>query len=280
MTDLQSVWEDDIVPTLSEYITIPNVSPAYDSDWEAAGHMAAAVTLVRDWCASRPIDGLTVTVQDLPGRTPLIVCDVAASSGYEGDDTVLLYGHVDKQPPMEGWSEGLGPWTPVRRGDRLYGRGGGDDGYAAFAALAAIEELQRQGRDHARCVAVIEASEESGSPDLPAHIDALGDALGDPSLVVCLDSGCPTYDRLWITTCLRGLLELKLRVEVLEEGMHSGSSGGIVPSSIRSRRMRRIRNDDGTIPPDEPECIPSSSTSTRSLTSSRPRRQVVIHRRS
>jgi acetylornithine deacetylase/succinyl-diaminopimelate desuccinylase-like protein len=243
-TRLVEVWEDDIVPALSEYITIPNVSPAYDPGWEDAGHMAAAVDLVRDWCAARPIEGLSVRVQELPGLTPLILCDVAASAGYTGEDTVLLYGHVDKQPPMEGWADGLGPWTPVRRGDRLYGRGGGDDGYAAFAALAAIEEVQRRGAAHSRCVVVIEASEESGSPDLPAHIEALGDELGDPSLVVCLDSGCPSYDRLWITTCLRGLVEVKLRVDVLEEGVHSGSAGGIVPSSFRILRLLLDRIED------------------------------------
>jgi acetylornithine deacetylase/succinyl-diaminopimelate desuccinylase-like protein len=157
-----------------------------------------------------------------------------------------LYGHVDKQPPMEGWAEGLGPWTPVRRGDRLYGRGGGDDGYAAFAALAAIEEIQRRGGAHARCVAVIEASEESGSPDLPAHLEALGDALGEPSFVVCLDSGCANYDRLWATTCLRGLVSVKLTVEVLEEGVHSGSAGGIVPSSFRIMRVLLDRIEEAS----------------------------------
>ena len=243
---ITEVWENDIVPTLSDFITIPNVSPAYDPDWAGAGHMDAAVALVRDWCAARPIEGLTVDVRELPGRTPLILCDVPASPGYDGDDTVLLYGHVDKQPPMEGWSDGLGPWTPVRRGDRLFGRGAGDDGYAAFAALAAIEELQRRGAPHARCVAFVEASEESGSPDLPAHIEALGDTLGETSFVVCLDSGCATYDTLWATTCLRGLIEVKVRVDVLDEGVHSGSSGGIVPSSFRILRLLLDRIEDAT----------------------------------
>jgi acetylornithine deacetylase/succinyl-diaminopimelate desuccinylase-like protein len=145
---------------------------------------------------------------------------------------------------MEGWLDGLGPFTPVRRGDLLYGRGGGDDGYSGFAALTAIEAVQAAGRPHARCVVLIEASEESGSPHLQAHVDALANRIGAPSLVVCLDSGCATYDRLWVTTSLRGLIGAVLRVQVLTEGVHSGSAGGVVPSSFRLARQLLDRIED------------------------------------
>jgi acetylornithine deacetylase/succinyl-diaminopimelate desuccinylase-like protein len=238
-----TMWEREVVPSLADYIAIPALSPMFDPAWVESGHVDAAVEHVRAWCAARPIDGLDVSVHRLPGRTPVIVAEVAPSSGVP-DDTVLLYGHLDKQPPMDGWLEGLGPFTPVRRGDRLYGRGGADDGYAAFAALTAIEAIQQAGGRHARCVLVVEASEESGSPDLPAHIDALADRIGSPSLVVCLDSGCATYDRLWVTTSLRGLLGLSLRVRVLDEGVHSGSAGGVVPSSFRLLRQLLDRIED------------------------------------
>jgi acetylornithine deacetylase/succinyl-diaminopimelate desuccinylase-like protein len=158
-------------------------------------------------------------------------------------DTVLLYGHLDKQPEMVGWGEGLGPWTPVRRGDKLYGRGAGDDGYAAFAALTAIETLQRQNIPHARCVVLIEACEESGSYDLPAYVEALASRIGTPSLIVCLDSGCADYEHLWGTTSLRGIVNGVLTVEVLTEGIHSGASG-IVPSSFRILRSLLSRVED------------------------------------
>ena len=154
--------------------------------------MEEAVQLVREWCAARPIDGLTVDVHRIPGRTPLIVAEVPASNPALAERTVLLYGHLDKQPEMTGWRDGLGPWTPVIEGDRLYGRGGADDGYAAFAALLAIEVAKAHGLDHARLVVLIEASEESGSPDLPAHLERLADVIGRPELVICLDSGRPT----------------------------------------------------------------------------------------
>jgi acetylornithine deacetylase/succinyl-diaminopimelate desuccinylase-like protein len=233
-------WEADALSALVDYIRIPNVSPAYDERWAEAGHMDRAVDLVRAWCAARVIDGLHVDVVRLDGRTPLILVEV------DGDPaaTTLLYGHVDKQPEMAGWRDGLGPWEPVREGDRLYGRGAADDGYAAFAALIAIEALQRAGGRHGRCVAVIEASEESGSPDLPAYMEHLADRIGSPSLVVGLDSGCGSYDRLWVTTSLRGLAEIIVTVDVLEEGAHSGHAGGVIPSSFRILRSLLSRIED------------------------------------
>ena len=241
---IHRVWRDEVLPTLHEYIAIPNVSPAYDAGWATAGHMDAAVKLVRGWCEQRAIAGLSVWVHELPRRTPVVVCEIPAYGGGPADDSVLLYGHLDKQPPMDGWHDGLGPWTPVVRDDRLYGRGGADDGYAAFAALTAVEAVQAAGGRHARCVVLVEASEESGSPDLPAHVEALAGTIATPSLVVCLDSGCATFDRLWATTSLRGLAAINLTVEVLREGVHSGNAGGVVPSSLRIVRALLDRIED------------------------------------
>ena len=237
---VQRVWDADIVPTLTEYIRIPAKSPLYDTKWAEHGHIDRAVALITDWARRRKLEGLTIEVVRLDGRTPVILMEVPGTGG----ETVLLYGHCDKQPEMVGWADDGGPWTPVRRGNRLFGRGAGDDGYAAFAALTAIEALQAQGVPHARCVILIEASEESGSPDLPAYVDKLADRIR-PGLVVCLDSGCGDYDHLWTTTSLRGLLSGTLTVEVLGEGVHSGAASGIVPSSFRILRqvLGRLEND-------------------------------------
>ena len=239
-------WDQDIVPRLVEYIRIPNKSPMFDTDWVAHGHMDAAVKLMEDWAKAQPIPGLVVEVVRLEGRTPLIYLEVPASGDATGDDCVLLYGHLDKQPEMTGWDDDLGPWKPVLKGDRLYGRGGADDGYAIFGSLAAIMALQQQGAAHARCVILIEACEESGSYDLPAYVDHLADRSGMPSLVVCLDSGCGNYDQLWCTTSLRGLAGGNLTVKVLDEGVHSGDASGIVPSSFRLLRqlLSRIEDED------------------------------------
>jgi acetylornithine deacetylase/succinyl-diaminopimelate desuccinylase-like protein len=236
-------WEG-IVPILHEYIAIPNVSPDFDPRWRENGHMAKAVDLISGWCRDRPIPGLTVEVLELDGCTPMIMMEIPAAGDASADDTVLLYGHLDKQPEMEGWREGLGPWIPVLDGDRLYGRGGADDGYAAFASLTAIEAVHAAGGSHTRCVVLIEASEESGSPDLPAYVEALADRIGTPSLVVCLDSGCIDYDRMWVTTSLRGMVSGTLEVDIVTEGLHSGDASGMVPSTFRIARslLDRVEN--------------------------------------
>jgi acetylornithine deacetylase/succinyl-diaminopimelate desuccinylase-like protein len=245
---VDQVWNDSIVAQLVEYIRIPCKSPHFDQQWREHGHMDAAVALVERWCREQSARGMRLEVLRPEGRTPLIFMEIPG----DGDDCVLLYGHLDKQPEMTGWDDGLGPWTPVLRDDKLYGRGGADDGYAAFASLTAIRALQEQTLPHARCVVLIEACEESGSYDLPYYIDALADRIGNPSLVVCLDSGCGNYDQFWSTTSLRGLANGVLRVQVLTEGVHSGDASGIVPSSFRVLRDLLSRIEDeatGTIKP-------------------------------
>src|SRR5919198_1037861 len=239
---VQHTWDEAIVPALTEYVRIPAKSPMFDREWAAHGHLDRAVGLIETWARARPIEGLRVEVVRLDGRTPLLFMEAPGGSG----EPVLLYGHCDKQPEMVGWAEGCGPWTPVRRGDKLYGRGVGDDGYAAFAALTAIEALQAQRAPHARPLVLIEACEESGSYDLPFYVDHLAERLGSPSLVVCLDSGCANYDQLWLTTSLRGMVGGTLTVQVLEEGVHSGDASGVVPSSFRILRtlLSRIEDED------------------------------------
>ena len=260
---VSGLWDDEIVPQLVEYIRIPNKSPMFDSQWVEHGYMDAAVALMENWARSKlqGLPGATLEVVRLQGRTPLIYIEVPAcgadaktSTAGHGADTVMLYGHLDKQPEMTGWADGLGPWTPVIRGDKLYGRGGADDGYAIFGSLAALLALHDQGVPHARCVILIEACEESGSHDLPYYVDHLAARIGSPSLVVCLDSGCGNYDQLWLTTSLRGMTGGNLTVQVLEEGVHSGDASGVVPSSFRILRELLSRLEDpatGQIKPKE-----------------------------
>ena len=238
---VDGLWEEEIVPTLVDYIRIPNKSPAFDPDWAAHGHMDKVVGIFEAWAKAKTagVEGATVEVVRLPNRTPVIFISIPG----EGAQT-LMYGHLDKQPEMTGWSEGLGPWEPVLRDGRLYGRGGADDGYAMFGALTAILALRDQGVAHGRCVILIEACEESGSYDLPAYVEHLADRIGSPSLVVCLDSGCENYDQLWTTTSLRGVAGGTLKVEVLDHGIHSGAGSGIVPSSFRIIRQLLSRIED------------------------------------
>lgn len=239
---IEECWGDEIVPALVDYIRIPNKSPAFDPDWSAHGYMDEAVVLFEGWARAKlaAFPDASLDVVRLPNRTPVILIDIPGAGG----ETVLLYGHLDKQPEMTGWAEGYGPWIPRLEGDKLYGRGGADDGYAMFGALSALLGLREQSIPHARCVVLIEACEESGSYDLPYYVDHLAQRLGDPSLVICLDSGCGNYDQLWLTTSLRGLVSGALSVQVLEEGVHSGDASGIVPSSFRILRQLLSRLEE------------------------------------
>ncbi|TAK78524.1 MAG: M20/M25/M40 family metallo-hydrolase [Gammaproteobacteria bacterium] len=238
---IDQFWDSNILPTLMEYIKIPNKSPQFDKDWRSHGYMDQAVALLTNWCKTHAVRNMTIDVIQMEQRTPVILIDIPGDK----DDTVLLYGHLDKQPEMTGWDADLHPWQPVLRGDRLYGRGAADDGYAIFASLTAIKALHEQQIPHARCVILIEASEESGSSDLPFYINALENRLGKPSLIVCLDSGCGNYEQLWTTTSLRGLTGGLLSIHVLKQGIHSGLGSGIVPSCFQILRqlLSRIENE-------------------------------------
>jgi acetylornithine deacetylase/succinyl-diaminopimelate desuccinylase-like protein len=236
----QEAFEKSIVPRLCDYIRIPNKSPLFDAAWQEHGYMDRAAELLAAWCREQPIEGLRVEILRAAGRTPVLLCEIPG----QGGDTVLLYGHMDKQPEFTGWSSGLSPWEPVLRDGRLYGRGGADDGYAVFSSLTAIRLLQQQGIPHARCVVLIEACEESGSYDLPYYVDLLAPRIGTPGLVVCLDAECGNYDQLWSTTSLRGNLVGTLSVEVLTEGVHSGAGTGIAPSAFRIARALLARIED------------------------------------
>ncbi|HYS45791.1 MAG TPA: M20/M25/M40 family metallo-hydrolase [Rhizomicrobium sp.] len=243
---MDRIWDEEIVPVLTDYIRIPNKSPAFDRDWETHGHMEKVVTLFAAWAEEKlkQFSGSSLEVVRLPNgdkaRTPLILIEIPGTV----PGSVLMYGHLDKQPEMVGWADGMGPWQPVLKDGKLYGRGGADDGYALFASLAALLALKQQGVAHGRVVILIEASEESGSPDLPFYIDHLEPRIGTPDLVVCLDSGAGNYDQLWLTTSLRGNLLGTLTVRVLTEGVHSGAVSGIVPSSFRILRGLLSRIED------------------------------------
>jgi acetylornithine deacetylase/succinyl-diaminopimelate desuccinylase-like protein len=239
-------WDSELVPRLTDYIAVPAKSPMFDADWAAHGLIERVVHDAADWVRAQKVDGLTLEVIKLPGRTPVIFFEVAATrkDANASSDTVLMYGHLDKQPEFNGWRSDLGPWTPKYIDGKLYGRGGADDGYAVYAAVTALQALKQQATPHPRIVGLIESCEESGSFDLPAYIDALRPRLGNVGLVCCLDSGAGNYDQLWLTTSLRGNVTGVLKVEILTEGIHSGDSSGLVPSSFRIMRQLLDRLED------------------------------------
>lgn len=254
LADVSARWDGDIVRQLSDYIAVPAKSPSFDKDWAAHGHIETVLRNAASWVEAQKVEGLTLEIVRLPGRTPVLFFEIPASSGHSGAEaqpasagaprTVLMYGHLDKQPEFNGWRHDLGPWTPKYEDGKLYGRGGADDGYAVYASIAAVQALKAQQRAHPRIVGLIETCEESGSYDLLPYVDALRARLGDVALVICLDSGAGNYDQLWLTTSLRGMASGVLKVEVLTEGVHSGDASGLVPSSFRIVRQLLDRLED------------------------------------
>ena len=243
LEEVSGAWDARIVPELTDYIAIPAKSPLFDADWEARGLLDTVVRNTATWIEAQKVPGLTLEVLRLPGQTPVLFFDVAATRS-NAEQTVLMYGHLDKQPEFSGWRSDLGPWTPKYQDGKLYGRGGADDGYAAYAAIAAIQALKSQQVEHPRIVGLIETAEESGSPHLLQTIDLLRSRLGDVGLVICLDSGAGNYDQLWLTNSLRGVAAGVLKVEILTEGVHSGDASGLVPSSFRIMRQVLDRLED------------------------------------
>lgn len=243
LTHATRAWDDDIVRQLTDYIAIPAKSPSFDPDWAAHGHLETVMRNAAAWVEAQKVPGLQLEIVRLEGRTPVLFFEIPAS-GTTATQTVLMYGHLDKQPEFNGWRTGLGPWTPKYEDGKLYGRGGADDGYAVYASIAAVQALKSQNAPHPRIVGLIETCEESGSYDLLPYVDALRPRLGDVALVVCLDSGAGNYDQLWLTTSLRGLAGGVLKVEVLTEGVHSGDASGLVPSSFRIMRQVLDRLED------------------------------------
>ena len=248
-------WRASIVPELQRYIAVPAKSPAFDPAWADHGYLDAVLRQAADWVLAQRIPGLTLEIlrlQQADGqpRTPVLFFEIPASGGRDGSpapasgETVLMYGHLDKQPEFSGWRSDLGPWTPKVIDDKLYGRGGADDGYAVYASITAVQALKAQGAAHPRIVGLIETCEESGSHDLLPYVDALKPRLGQVGLVICLDSGAGNYDQLWLTTSLRGVASGLLKVEVLTEGIHSGDASGLVPSSFRIMRQLFDRLED------------------------------------
>ena len=243
LSQVTTQWDDDIVRQLTDYIAIPAKSPTFDPDWEKHGHIDTVMRHAATWVEAQKVEGLTLEIVRLEGRTPVLFFEIPATRAGS-TQTVLMYGHLDKQPEFTGWRNDLSPWKATYEDGRLYGRGGADDGYAVYASIAAVQALKSQNVAHPRIVGLIETCEESGSYDLLPYVNALKDRLGEVALVVCLDSGAGNYDQLWLTTSLRGNAAGVLKVEVLTEGVHSGDASGLVPSSFRIMRHVLDRLED------------------------------------
>lgn len=234
-------FESHVIPTLMKYIEIDNLSPCFDPEWANNGKAEKAANLLLEWAKNQNIKGLKGDVYKIENLSPIVFLEIE-SNGGEGN--VFMYGHYDKQPHFDGWIEGTGPTTPKIIGDLLYGRGGADDGYSIFSSLLSIKAIQNFNLKHGKVCILIEGSEESGSPHLMQYIEKLENNIGSPDLLVCLDSGVKDYDRLWLTTSLRGCVMKDIEVKCLEEAVHSGLGSGQGPDSFNVIRQLLDRLHD------------------------------------
>ena len=235
------IWEQSILPSLSDFIEIKALSPLFEPDWANLGELDATIELFCKWLDEQGISGMSYETHRIDDLSPVLLVTIEGT----GPGEVIFYSHLDKQPSKpELWSEGLHPLRAVRRDPWLYGRGSVDDGYGGYLCATSIRLLQEAGAPHPRCTLIIETCEESGSFDLPPYLEELTDQLGDPDMVVVMDSGGPDYDHVWMTEALRGLVSGTLSVKVSHEGIHSGNSGGSIPSSFRIQRILLDRVED------------------------------------
>ena len=241
LKDAKKDFDENILPGLQDFVRIDNLSPDFDPEWETNLKLDKAGNHLVDWAMKQGVKGMKAELYKEKGRTPLVFIEIDPQGI---DKTVLLYGHFDKQPPLGEWDEGLHPTKPVVKNGLLYGRGASDDGYALFAIVESIKLIQLQNAKHGRIVITIESGEESGSPDLVYYLKKLKDRIGNPDLMICMDSGCKDYNAVWLTTSLRGVCAAEFEVECLKESVHSGSGSGIAPDSFTVMRILLDRLDD------------------------------------
>jgi acetylornithine deacetylase/succinyl-diaminopimelate desuccinylase-like protein len=244
-------FESQLIPGLSEFITIPNLSPLFDPDWQTNGHLEKAAKFLISWAKSQGLKNATYELIKEDNRTPLILIEIDDfvlednESNKNKKKTTLIYGHYDKQSHYSDWGIGLSPVKPVINGDWLFGRGAADDGYSLFSAILAVKCIQKQNKTHGRIIILIEGCEESGSIDLLNYLDSNSNKIPtDIDLIISLDSGCLNYERLWLNTSQRGIIIVDIKVQVLEEGVHSGTGSGIVPDSFMIIRNLLDRIED------------------------------------
>ena len=241
MARSDELWEESIIPSLTEFIKIEALSPSFEPNWREKGELDTTIELFTKWLVDQELEGMEYKIHRIDERTPVLLVTVEGT----GPGEVIFYSHLDKQPSRPNlWSEGLHPLKAVRRDPWLYGRGALDDGYGGYVCVTALKMLQEQGVPYPRSHFLIETCEESGSYDLPPYLESLTKDLGEPDLIVVLDSGGPDYEHIWVTEALRGLVAGNLSVRVSNEGVHSGMSGGVIPSSFRIQRMLLDRVED------------------------------------
>ena len=223
----------NILPNLMNFIRIPNLSPLFDPNWKTNGYLFKAANLIVSYAKSLNIKNAEINLLQDSGHTPMVFIEIPASRKND-NRTVIFYGHYDKQPYGTGWDKDKSPTNPVIVDGRLYGRGSADDGYASFSILTAIKTCQEFNCLMPRICCLFEGAEESTDADLKYYFDKLIPILGDNVVAfIPLDSGCPDYDRLWMANSLRGIVDIDVNIQTLDQESHYGpEASGIIAENL------------------------------------------------
>jgi acetylornithine deacetylase/succinyl-diaminopimelate desuccinylase-like protein len=187
-------------------VRIPSLNPNYDPEWRKNGALLKQCEHMAAFASSKELKGCSIHPLRDGDRTPFLIIVIEASEGNTTTNSVLMYGHMDKQPFGEGWK--YPPTEPVIEGGKLFGRGSSDDCYSFYSAILAVKACQDNNLPHPRIVITIEGNEEGGTlEDLIHYMKTYRESIiGEPSVVICLDSDAFKEDTLVISSSLRGCM--------------------------------------------------------------------------
>ena len=229
----------DPIEALKEYIRFPSVStdPAYADGMKGAREYATS--LLQEI-------GFTVEVVE----TALHPILLAERFGDPAWPHIAIYGHYDVQPadPFELWSSA--PFEPEVRDGRLYGRGTADNKGPTIVHMSALARVLAKHPDLPLNITyVIEGEEEIGSPSMPKFFDSYAERISKADFILVSDTGSPNTEQLVITTALRGLVDLEIKVRGPKSDLHSGIHGGAVYNPLQALMeiCAGLHNPDGSV---------------------------------
>lgn len=229
----------DPIAALEEYIRFPSVStdPAY-----AEGMVGA-----RNY-ATQLLQRLGFDVELV--ETELHPILLAERHGNPDWPHVVLYGHYDVQPadPFELWDSE--PFDPQQRGGRLFGRGAADNKGPTIVHMTALARVLEAHPDlPLNLTYVIEGEEEIGSPSMSKFFDRYAERLAKADFMLVSDTGSPSTEQIVVTTGLRGLVDLEIKLKGPKSDLHSGIHGGAVYNPLQAlmELCASLHNPDGSV---------------------------------
>ncbi|MGP4091754.1 dipeptidase, partial [Streptomyces sp. KR55] len=167
--------------------------------------------------------------------------------GPEGAKTVLLYAHYDVQPPLDEAAWTTPPFELTERDGRWYGRGAADCKGGVIMHLLALRALKANGGVPVHVKVIAEGSEETGTGGLERYAEEHPELLEADTIVIG-DAGNFRVGLPTVTSTLRGMTLVRVRVDTLEGNLHSGQFGGAAPDALAAliRVLDSLRAEDGS----------------------------------